>query len=214
MWLLKFWVVWGIQAFMLSGLVSCSSLLTRTPEPEFKVVLQDNEFSVREYESYMLVSREVEGPADDAPNRAFRDLFRYISGDNLGQKEISMTAPVLQREARGLQISMTVPVVQKPLLDNRQVVSFVLPKEFHRGNSPQPTNSKLTLTEVPVRKVAVLRYTGSSRYSRYQREQARLEAWVSQKGFRTLGSPERAQYNPPWTPWFLRRNEVMIPVGP
>jgi hypothetical protein len=28
-----------------------------------------------------------------------------------------------------------------------------------------------------------------------------------------IGPPSLAQYDPPWTLWFMRRNEVMIPVA-
>lgn len=31
-------------------------------------------------------------------------------------------------------------------------------------------------------------------------------------GFSVVGRPRFARYDPPWTPWFLRRNEVVIPV--
>ena len=31
-------------------------------------------------------------------------------------------------------------------------------------------------------------------------------------GVVTKGAPELARYNAPFTPWFLRRNEIVIPV--
>jgi hypothetical protein len=205
----------SLGSWLIVGLLSvgCTSLGSKTEEPDFQVVLQEGDFSVRQYVSYMTVTREVSGPAEDASNTAFRDLFRYISGDNTAKKEISMRTPVLQRGSKGIQISMTAPVLQRPAAGSRHLVSFVLPKEFTLNNSPQPTNPSLVLNEVPPRLVAVLRYTGSSNYSRYERELKKLEAWVQQKEYRVTGVFERAQYDPPWTPWFLRRNEVFVPIA-
>jgi hypothetical protein len=42
----------------------------------------------------------------------------------------------------------------------------------------------------------------------------KLEAWIRDSGFRRIGDPIWARYNPPFTPWFLRRNEILIPISP
>jgi hypothetical protein len=33
-------------------------------------------------------------------------------------------------------------------------------------------------------------------------------------GYRVSGEPRWARYDPPWKPWFLRRNEVIVPIEP
>ena len=32
------------------------------------------------------------------------------------------------------------------------------------------------------------------------------------RGLRIAGDPVWARYNPPFAPWFLRRNEILVPV--
>jgi hypothetical protein len=39
-----------------------------------------------------------------------------------------------------------------------------------------------------------------------------LLARVAARGLVVAGSLQISRYDPPWTPWFLRRNEVMVPV--
>jgi hypothetical protein len=39
-----------------------------------------------------------------------------------------------------------------------------------------------------------------------------LLTWIEERGFKQTGDPVWARYNPPFMPWFLRRNEILIPV--
>ena len=40
-----------------------------------------------------------------------------------------------------------------------------------------------------------------------------LREVLTANGRTTVGEPIWARYDPPWKPWFLRRNEVLVPVG-
>ena len=35
---------------------------------------------------------------------------------------------------------------------------------------------------------------------------------IEERGLRPVGEPIFARYNPPFMPWFLRRNEVLVQV--
>lgn len=35
---------------------------------------------------------------------------------------------------------------------------------------------------------------------------------VGRSGLTTVGEPVWARYDPPWKPWFLRRNEVLLEI--
>ena len=48
---------------------------------------------------------------------------------------------------------------------------------------------------------------------RYEEKEKRLKELIQQKGLKIVGEPVFARYNPPFMPWFLRRNEVLIPVA-
>jgi len=41
---------------------------------------------------------------------------------------------------------------------------------------------------------------------------ARLEQWMSENELQAAGEPVWARYDPPFKPWFMRRNEILIPV--
>ena len=65
-------------------------------EPTFRLVERDGAFELREYAPYLVAETRVESSFNDAGNIAFQRLFRYISGHNVAQQKIAMTAPVTQ----------------------------------------------------------------------------------------------------------------------
>ena len=77
---------------------------------------------------------------------------------------------------------------------------------------PQPLDERIVLQQVPAHRMAAVRYSGTWSRSRYEQNRARLHAWVAQQGWAPVGEPLWARYNPPFMPWFLRRNEVLVVV--
>ena len=65
-------------------------------QPKYEIVKIYDGFELRRYAPYIVAETVVSGKFDDAGNKAFRILFKYISGDNLKKTEIPMTAPVKQ----------------------------------------------------------------------------------------------------------------------
>jgi hypothetical protein len=61
--------------------------------------------------------------------------------------------------------------------------------------------------------VAALRYSGTWSQQRYENHKSELESWIAAHGWHPAGEPILARYDPPFKPWFLRRNEVLIPLG-
>ena len=60
--------------------------------------------------------------------------------------------------------------------------------------------------------MATVRYSGFWSEKSYLRYKQELELWIHEGGLTVVGVPIWARYNPPFTPWFLRRNEILIPV--
>ena len=164
-------------------------------EPAYKVVEKEYQFELRDYEPCVLAEIVVEGTLEEAGNKAFRPLFRYISGDNRTQEKMAMTAPVGQQPAQ-----------------EKWAVSFMMPAGYTLDKLPAPENSAVTLRQVPARRVAAIRYSGFWSEKSYLRSKSELESWIRVKNFTVAGDPVWARYNPPFTPWFLRRNEILIPV--
>jgi hypothetical protein len=66
---------------------------------------------------------------------------------------------------------------------------------------------------VPAETAAALRFSGRWSRQSYERHAADLLEALTAAGLRPAGPPRYARFDPPWTPWFLRRNEVVVPVA-
>jgi hypothetical protein len=179
-------------------------------EPRFEIVERHDVFEVRRYAPCVVAETRVPGDLQEAGNAGFRILAGYIFGKNRGARKIQMTAPVAQTPVK---IAMTAPVAQSADPDG-SVVRFVMPAEWTLATLPEPTDPRVSLREVPARTVAVIRYSGFWSTARYEEELQRLQEALERRGLRWQGEPVWARYNPPWTPWFMRRNEIWLELAP
>jgi effector-binding domain-containing protein len=180
-------------------------------EAKYDVFKKDNSFEIRVYKPHVLAEIIVEGNIEEAGNKVFNRLFRYISGENHSNDEIEMTAPVSQ-EPRGEKIKMTAPVSLQPA-EGRWAVSFMMPASYTLETLPIPNDPEINLRRVPARRMAAVRYSGFWSGEKYLRYKKKLEAWIQKEGLTVAGDPIWARYNSPFTLWFLRRNEILIPVA-
>jgi hypothetical protein len=184
-------------------------------KPKFRVVQELQGIEVREYPPYLVAETEVSGSREEAGNAGFRRLADYIFGKNRGEKKIAMTAPVAQQE--GAKIAMTAPVSQQERPDrgpSTWMVQFMMPSEYTRDTLPEPLDAAIQFREVPARRVAVLRYSGTWSEERYLEKLAELRAAMEKAGLRGVGEPVWARYDPPFMPWFLRTNEILVELAP
>jgi len=198
-----------ITAVLLLLLTGATNAMA-TEEAPYTVIKTDDIFELREYAPQVLAEIIVDGDLEGAGNKAFRPLFRYISGDNKSRGKIAMTAPVSQ-EQTGEKISMTAPVSQQSL-KGMWAVSFMMPASYTMENLPIPDDQNIKLRQVPARRVAAVRYSGFWSEEKYLLHKEKLEKWVKDNGYTVTGEPVWARYNPPFTLWFMRRNEILIPV--
>ncbi len=179
---------------------------------------------VRRYPEHVVAEITVEDSFESAGNRAFRPLAGYIGGRNRPGAKVAMTAPVLQEaeppgRAPRAPTPQTQPLVTEPLVTEplegggRYVVSFVMPAGRTRDTLPEPADPRVRVRTVPPQDVAALRYSGRWSRAAFDAHAARLLAEVAAAGLEATGPPRFARYDPPWTPWFLRRNEVLVPVA-
>lgn len=201
---------------LLLPLALTAALLAPAParaieEPAYTVLLQSEAFELREVAPYMLAEVRVDGPRERADREAFRLLFAYISGANRGQARIEMTAPVTS-QAAPQRIEMTAPVTSRADASGF-VTGFVLPVQFDATNAPLPDDPRVVLRAVPAQQLAVRRFTGRWTEDRMARELALLREAVAQAGLQVQGDPVISRFDPPIVPFFLRRNEVWLPVA-
>lgn len=179
-------------------------------EAKYSVVRSEDRFELRKYESHILAETTVDGEFEDAGSAAFGRLFKYISGDNKQQQKVSMTSPVGQVPSSE-KIEMTSPVGQQAQ-DGKWNISFMMPASFTLETTPEPKDSAVFIRQVPARHVAAIRYSGFWSEKGYRLNLAKLGEWIEEAGLQAIGEPVWARYDPPFMPWFLRRNEILVPV--
>ena len=167
--------------------------------PSYEVIREIDGVEIRLYPGLILAT--VMGDGDGNP---FRRLFQYISGNNSGSSKISMTAPVLTPE----RIEMTAPVISEGYS-----MSFIVPSKYTMETVPTPNDERIRIQEVPERKLAVIRFRGWARGGSVERQKARLISVLHENGVETVGEPFLMRYNSPWTPGFMRRNELGIEIA-
>lgn len=199
---------------LLSGLLWTGSLMA-TEEPKFESLRKEDNFEVRRYAPLIVAETVVEGDMDSASRRGFRLIADYIFGNN---ERIAMINPVVaEPQGKAEKIAMTAPVSIEPENADRNRIAgaqrwrvhFVMPSQYTLASLPKPLNPQVTLREVPAQTFAVLTYSGLNTEKRVQDKTDQLLDWLKAQGVETIGKPQLARYDPPWTLPFLRRNEIL-----
>jgi hypothetical protein len=180
-------------------------------EPTFEVARRMGDIEVREYAPYVVAEVMIEGTAELANTLAFPILAGYIFGKNKGSRPFTKTASVTPAVVP-VQFAMTAPVTQTAA-PGGYLVQFMLPKGVTLQSAPEPDDARVRLREVAAHKVAAIRYTGFWSESNFARHLAALTAALKAVELRWSGEPVFSRYNAPWTPWFMRRNEIWLSLS-
>jgi hypothetical protein len=182
-----------------------------TAHQPYDVVRTTPDYEVRRYPAYVVAETEVDAGFEAAGNAAFRPLVSYISGSNVARTSLAMTAPVVQqRSTVDVSRERTITDAVPP---GRYVVAFVLPADVDADRAPAPTDTRVHVRGVPEETAAAVRFSGRWTESGYRsRVEALLDA-LARDGLEPVGPPRFARFDPPWTPWFLRHNEVVVPIA-
>lgn len=181
-------------------------------EPPYEVVQELDGVELRQYAPYVVAQVTVATTADRAGSEAFPILAGYIFGKNKGARSLEMTAPVTQTAAP-MKMEMTAPVTQAAA-PGGYVVQFVLPRNITLATAPEPLDARVQLREVPARRVAVIRYSGFWSQANFDEHLGKLQSVLRAAHLRWSGEATLSRYNPPFTPWFLRRNEIWLALDP
>jgi hypothetical protein len=200
--------MWRIALLSLAVILSLTQVATAIEEPKFKIVHSYGDIEVREYAPYLVAETTVKGSFTDAGDEGFRRLFDYISGKNAQRASIAMAAPVIQS---GLKIEMAAPVIQASS-PGGFTIQFVMPAKWTLATLPMPEDHSVRFREVAPARFAVIHYSGFWSKDRYETNLAKLRSAVLREHLTPDGEPIWARYDPPFMPWFLRRNEILIPL--
>ena len=178
----------GTAAFWL---VSTSRAATETPD--YKVIRTDGKFEIRDYPALTVATTSMEGAE---MNGGFGKLFRFITGSNDAKEKIAMTSPVLIDTTK-----------------DKKTMSFIMPVKAVDKGVPKPSGESVTLGKVQAARFAVLRFDGGRTAENETAAIEKLNARLDAEKLTGKGAPTFAYYDPPWTPTFMRRNEVMVRIN-
>lgn len=164
-------------------------------EPEYDILANAENYELRRYSPYLVA--EVDVQSKSADSQGFRTLAAYIFGDNSDGEKMKMTAPVESRAAAA---------------EGEVTYGFVMESKYARDTLPVPADERIRIREKPGRVVAALRFSGRWSKANITKHEEKLLRDLSADGIETIGGVELARYNSPFTPWFLRRNEIIVPV--
>ena len=207
---LMWWVI-AVLAVVLLGAALWGPIVSNVEQPKYKVAQSSGNIEIRDYAPMIVAEAEVTGERREAIGTGFRLIADYIFGNNTASKKVAMTAPVTQQASE--KIAMTAPVTQQGE-GNSWKVHFVMPSNYTMETLPKPNNPAVELKEIPGKRFAVIRFTGTGGKDSLERHTKELDAFLSAKNLKPLSPPTYAFYNPPWTLPFMRRNEVLVEVSP
>jgi len=164
----------------------------------YEITGKIGQIEFRKYPPMVLATVE-----DNGDDRGFNVLFAYITGNNQTRTKIPMTAPVITSE----KIRMTAPVIS----DERSM-SFVMPEGKREEDIPVPLDQRVKISTLPPREVAVIQFKGNASQEDVNAAKVRLLEGLKKAGITGTGQPVLMRYNAPWTPGFLRRNEVGVEI--
>ena len=196
-------------ALLIAATLGSAAMAVETPA--YKVVVHDGAFEVRDYPVLVVAEVTVDGDQKEAANKGFRLLAGYIFGANKKRQSIAMTAPVAQ-QAVSEKIAMTAPVAQTQSSAGTWVVRFTMPSSWSLQTLPVPDDSRVKLRNTEPARFAVLRFSGLAQPQDVETKSSELLSLAKSHDLHAIGPVSLAQYNPPWTLWFMRRNEVMVEV--
>jgi len=184
-------------------------------KPAYTVLEKERNIELRAYKPY--ITAEVVMPGRDfneAASRGFSPLANFIFGANDASNKISMTAPVTAQPSSE-KISMTSPVTVTHRENGGSGdyrVAFMMPSKYTLDTLPKPLDSRVELHAQPARKMAAIRFSGTFQQPNFDHHRGQLRAWLKARGLCEVGLPVMAGYDPPFTPWFLKHNEILIEI--
>ena len=201
-----------VNIFSLLIFIFWGTNLSALEEPKYSVLKEYENFEIRNYDSYLVAEVDIEGSYNKTGNEAFRILAGYIFGDNQSSTKMNMTAPV---ESEAIQSSekmnMTAPVFSNKNV-NGYTYRFVMESKYTQETLPVPNNSKIRITEIKDRVMAVISFSGRWSQKNFEKHEQILVNDLKNEGIGVASEAIYARYNAPFTPWFLRRNEIMFEI--
>ena len=172
-------------------LITSASMAANIEEPDWQLIGNLEGVELRQYAPSIQAQTSLKGSGETSAG--FRRLAGFIFGGNDQKQQIAMTAPVAET-----------------LGNASPVMAFTMPSAYDVKDLPLPNDNSVSVVEVPERKLAVISFSGWATKAKIERKSRELLAILERQGIEVIGGPSLHQYNPPWTPPFMRRNEIVV----
>jgi hypothetical protein len=201
----------GVGVAALAGWTLWGAFASRVEEARYDILKKTLGYEIRRYAPRLVAQASVQGAYERALGEGFRIVTGYIFGGNCRRDRIEATPPVgTPPEADSERIAMTAPISVEERPGDTFTVGFTMPQQYTRENLPEPTDNRVRIVAEPERDVAVLRFGWPRSRSRIKAKEEDLLALLARDGIEPAGTPFFAGYNPPGTPPWLVRNEIIV----
>lgn len=182
--IIALWSAWGYSS-------------SRVEQASYTIIKKTADYEIREYPRRIVAETTVTGDPRDAMTAGFRIVARYIFGGNSRGERIAMTAPVL---------STATP--------QDRTIAFGMPAASTLETLPTPTDSRIKIVTIPRQLVVAHRFRGYRSDKGDKKIMANLQRAMERDGLVPAppGTAVWADYNPPWTPPWLNRHDIMIEI--
>lgn len=206
--------MWFIR-LLITGLILVTAegcVMSKIEEPKYEVVRDYGAFELRRYQPTIVAETVVDGEFDSSSSVGFRRLANYIFGGNKSKVSMEMTAPVTAAAGHSTseKISMTAPVSQVASGTGKWTISFTMPSSYTMATLPEPLDPAVQLRQIPGATYAALRFSGLNSATLVEEKTESLRSLAAKENVKLQDRVIYARYNPPWKPWFLHRNEILI----
>jgi effector-binding domain-containing protein len=184
---------------------------SRVEHTQYSVVESKKDYEIRLYPAHIVAETTVTGTYQEALNQGFRIVAGYIFGGNTKKEKIAMTTPVVEKTFTSESIAMTAPVMAT-MEGESHVIAFGMPRSYTLETLPIPTDSRVRIVTIPEKKMAVIRFSWSRTPARVELKKQQLLLALKNDTLTTIGEPQYAGYNAPWTPPWMTRNEVLVEI--
>lgn len=191
------YLVAGVLAAIVVLVVAWYVQTRNVETASYQVVESNGDIEIRDYPAVVVAEVTRTGSRDQAVRSGFGPLARYIFAKERDGEKIAMTAPVTQKDQGGTW-----------------TIQFIMPSSYNLQRLPRPADADVKLRELPPARRVAIRFSGWWSDELFKAKDAELRAWLASKGLAPSGTPTFAYYNDPFTPGFLRRNEILYDLTP
>lgn len=189
-------ILWIILGSSIIGSGIWIFTVSNVEEAKYEVIKSQGNLQIRDYAPMIIAETEVTGERKEAIRQGFRIIANYIFGNNTSKHKVAMTAPVIQEKT-----------------ENNWKIRFVMPAGYTLNTLPKPNNKAVHLKQIDRKRFATIMFSGTADEEGLKKYNDELIAFIKDNNLKSLSQANFAFYNPPWTPPFLRRNEVLVEIA-